>query len=106
MTCLADRLSGPVFVPNEPANGANAQGGARVNVTSGRVDWSVSAYRGFRPFGIYTQSRPAGALRSSYPRFTMMGGDFETVAGPWVVRGEVAAFHARRVPGARPPRRR
>ena len=27
-----------------------------------------------------------------YPRFTMVGGDFETVAGPWVVRGEVAVF--------------
>jgi hypothetical protein len=27
-----------------------------------------------------------------YPRFTMAGADFETVAGPWVVRGELAAF--------------
>jgi len=27
-----------------------------------------------------------------YPRFTMVGADFETVAGAWVVRGELAAF--------------
>jgi hypothetical protein len=27
-----------------------------------------------------------------YPRFTMAGADFETVAGSWAVRGEVAAF--------------
>jgi hypothetical protein len=78
-------------VPNEPAaTGGNAQGGARVSVTSGRVDWSVSAYRGFRPFGIYTLSELG--LSIEYPRFTMIGGDFETVSGPWVVRGEVAAF--------------
>jgi hypothetical protein len=73
-----------------PSEAGNAQGGARVNVTSGRVDWSVSAYRGFRPFGIYS-AVPAGIARV-YPRFTMVGGDFETVAGPWVFRGEVAAF--------------
>lgn len=93
-SCLAIGCPAPVFVPNEPARTvANAQGGARVNVTSGRVDWSVSAYRGFRPFGIYTLSpsivRP---LSIEFPRFTMIGGDVETVAGPWVVRGEVAAF--------------
>jgi hypothetical protein len=93
-SCLAIGCPAPVFVPNEPATTlANAQGGARVNVTSGRVDWSVSAYRGFRPFGIYTASpsivRP---LSVEFPRFTMIGGDFETVAGPWVVRGEAAAF--------------
>lgn len=93
-TCLAIGCPAPVFVPNEPARtAANAQGGARVNVTSGRVDWSVSAYRGFRPFGIYTLSlSPSRPLAIEYPRFTMIGGDFETVAGPWVVRGEAAAF--------------
>ena len=31
-------------------------------------------------------------VRESFPRFTMIGGDFETVRGPWGVRGEVAAF--------------
>ena len=100
--CLAIGCVAPVFVPNQPARTlANAQGGARVNVTSGRVDWSVSAYRGFRPFGIYALAgSPAspkppsgeGGLSIEFPRFTMIGGDFETVAGPWVVRGEVAAF--------------
>jgi hypothetical protein len=91
VTCLTVGCPRPVFVPNEPAaTAAHAQGGARVNVTSGRVDWSVSAYRGFRPFGIYTQSDRG--LSIEFPRFTMLGGDFETVSGPWVVRGEVAAF--------------
>ena len=100
VTCLAVGCPRPVFVPHEPAaTAANAQGGARLNVTSGRVDWSVSAYRGFKPFGIYTlSSSPASPKPQSgdggieYPRFTMLGGDFETVTGPWVVRGEVAAF--------------
>jgi hypothetical protein len=92
--CLALGCPSPAFVPNEPPRTpGNAQGGARVNVTSGRVDWSISAYRGFRPFGIYTLSTsPARPLSIEFPRFTMVGGDFETVAGPWVVRGEVAAF--------------
>jgi hypothetical protein len=101
VSCLAIGCPVPVFVPHEPARTfANAQGGARVNVTSGRVDWSVSAYRGFRPFGIYTLSPLAppkprsgeGGFSIEFPRFSMLGGDFETVAGPWVVRGEVAAF--------------
>jgi hypothetical protein len=93
-TCLAVGCRSPAFVPNEPPRTlGNAQGGARVNVTSGRVDWSISAYRGFRPFGIYTLSASAARpLSIEFPRFTMVGGDFETVAGPWVVRGEVAAF--------------
>jgi hypothetical protein len=96
-SCLAIGCPAPVFVPNEPARTfANAQGGARVNVTSGRVDWSVSAYRGFRPFGIYTQSSTVppnvGGLSIEFPRFTMIAGDVETVAGPWGVRGEVTAF--------------
>lgn len=77
------------FADLSPGGG---QGGARVNVTSGRVDWSVSAYRGFRPFGIYAAVAAPPGLARVYPRFTMIGGDFETVAGPWTVRGEVAAF--------------
>ena len=80
------------FVDRSPSRtAANAQGGARLNVTSGRVDWSVSAYRGFRPFGLYSAAGPTDIDRV-YPRFTMVGGDFETVAGPWVVRGEAAVF--------------
>jgi hypothetical protein len=31
-------------------------------------------------------------IRESFPRFTMIGADFETVRGVWGVRGEVAAF--------------
>ena len=35
----------------------NAQGGARLNATTGRVDWSVSAFRGFEPFPCSTRGR-------------------------------------------------
>jgi hypothetical protein len=85
-------VPGVPFADRSPARtAANAQGGARVNVTSGQVDWSVSAYRGFRPFGLYTATSPS-EINRVYPRFTMIGGDVETVAGPWVVRGEVAVF--------------
>jgi hypothetical protein len=78
---------------------ANAQGGARVSATSGRVDWSVSAFRGFETFGLYTLEGvsasppvvpPTAAI--VYPRFTMIGGDFEAVRGKWGLRGEAAAF--------------
>jgi hypothetical protein len=80
------------FVDDAPARTvANAQGGARLNVTSGRVDWSVSGYRGFRPFGLYSSAGPIELARI-YPRFTMVGGDFETVSGAWSMRGEAAIF--------------
>jgi hypothetical protein len=80
------------FADRSPARtGGHAQGGARASFTSGRVDWSISGYRGFRPFGIYAVSDRLSVERV-YPRFTMAGADFETVAGPWVVRGELAAF--------------
>ena len=47
----------------EPAKTfANAQGGGRLNATTGRVDWSVVAYRGFEPFEIY-QVAAATALQ-------------------------------------------
>lgn len=75
----------------------HAQGGARFTATTGRVDWSVSAYRGFEPFGLAAfgpvlPSAAAVPVRVTYPRFTMIGGDFETVRGDWGVRGEIAAF--------------
>jgi len=74
----------------EPARTlSNAQGGARFSATTGRVDWSVSAYRGFDPFGVYV---PAAALTRIFPAFTMVGADFETVRGEWGIRGELAAF--------------
>jgi hypothetical protein len=74
------------------------QGGLRLTSTTARTDWSVSAYRGIRAFPIstlFTEGPPEGGhygIRESFPRFTMVGGDFETVRGPWGVRGEVAAF--------------
>jgi hypothetical protein len=97
-----DRLDEPTspfnLAPTQPAideaparTAGHAQGGARLNVTSGRVDWSISAYDGFRPFGVYSLT-PAGALRRTYPRFTMLGGDVETATGAWVVRAEAALF--------------
>jgi hypothetical protein len=69
---------------------STAQGGARVNATLGRVDWSASAFRGYHGFELY-ELTPVG-LTAAFPRFTMIGGDFETVSGQWGVRGEVAAF--------------
>lgn len=83
------------FVDRSPGRTAgNAQGGARASFTSGRVDWSVSGYRGFRPFGIYAAADPfvIAPVERIYPRFTMIGGDVETVSGPWGMRGEVAVF--------------
>lgn len=70
----------PVPPSPEPATSwENVQGGGRFTSTIGRVDWGVSAYRGIAPF-------------APYERFTMLGGDFETVRGPWGVRGEAAWF--------------
>ncbi|MGB2717290.1 MAG: DUF1302 family protein [Vicinamibacterales bacterium] len=76
----------------------SAQGGVRVGGTVRRVDWSVSAFRGFEPFGLVAlaPSSPFSGgpvtLRRTFPRFTMIGGDFETVRGEWGLRAEVAAF--------------
>ena len=94
---------------DEPSGAEAVQGGLRLTTTTARVDWSVSAYRGRRGFPISTLATDVGAdpstfakatvdeqvgpvIRESFPRFTMIGGDFETVRGPWGVRGEVAAF--------------
>jgi hypothetical protein len=82
----------------EPARTlGNAQGGARVSATTGRVDWSVSGYRGFEPVGVVTidpRPGPPSPVRliETYPRFTMIAGDVEAVRGAWAVRGEAAAF--------------
>ena len=79
----------------------NAQGGVRASATTGRVDWAIAAYRGFEPLPLYLPIPPnapnAGApgLIATYPRFTMIGGDFETVRGQWALRGEIAAFSGR-----------
>lgn len=89
-------------VTDEPTGIAGLQGGLRLTTTTARVDWSVSAYRGRRAFPISTlvgadlqvgpDEMPSFVVRESFPRFTMIGGDFETVRGLWGVRGEVAAF--------------
>jgi hypothetical protein len=98
--CLA--VGCPALLPvrieqREPSKTfGNAQGGARVSATTGRVDWTISAYRGFEPFGFGALAPPTpqasiATVNLVYPRFTMIGGDFETVRGSWGVRGEVAA---------------
>ena len=86
------------FREREPSSSLrNSQGGARLSATTGRMDWSVSAYRGLEPFGLY-RSGPISPVAAFvpvdiiYPRFTMVGGDFETVRRQWGVRGEIAAF--------------
>ncbi|MBK5297416.1 MAG: hypothetical protein JJE40_09680 [Vicinamibacteria bacterium] len=78
--------------PGPRTSWSNLQGGARLQTTSGRVDWSVSAYRGFETFGVLQLMPDAAAVEEVFPRFTMIGGDFETVRGEWGIRGEVAAF--------------
>jgi hypothetical protein len=69
------------------------QGGVRLGATTRRVDWALSAYRGVEPFGLLERSPgPGGPFATeTFPRFTMIAGDFESVRGPWGIRGEVAA---------------
>src|SRR5690606_19806495 len=86
------------------------QVGGRVSTTVGRVDASVSAYRGYEPFGtlslepLVTPGIPeplvVGRLVERYSRFTMVATDAETVVGPWAIRGEAAYFPDRQVTGA------
>ncbi len=78
----------------------NVQGGARVTSTLGRLDWTVSAWRGFEAFPTYSLAAvPPDPLALVIPtfieqfaRFTMIGADFETVRGAWGLRGEFAFF--------------
>ena len=75
----------------EPAaTSSNVQGGARLTSTAGRVDYAVSAYRGFRTFPVLELA--ALGVDEQYPRFTMLGADFETARGVWGFRGEAALF--------------
>jgi hypothetical protein len=69
---------------------SNVQGGVRFTSTLARVDWGLSAYRGFRTFPTFQVT--GTRLVESFPRFTMIGGDFETVRGQWGIRGELATF--------------
>jgi hypothetical protein len=83
----------PAIEELEPsARWNDAQGGARFSATSGRLDWSLSAYRGFEALPLVALEPARFALVSQHPRFTMIGGDFESVAGTWGFRGEAAAF--------------
>jgi hypothetical protein len=84
-------------VRDDPRAGMESlQGGVRLTSTTARVDWSVSAYRGRKAFPIATlvgaDVNVGPVIRESFPRFTMIGADFETVRGLWGLRGEVAAF--------------
>ncbi len=100
--CLPDGC--PTLLPfvvqrrEPPRTFGSAQGGARLNATTGRVDWSVAAYRGLEPFGIArfgvlpSPPEPYVPIDVVHPRFTMVGADFETVRGEWGLRGELAAF--------------
>lgn len=78
---------------------SNLSGGARTDMTVGRVDVGVSAFRGFDGLGPAAieivggpLSLPAPILVEHHPRFTMVGADFETVSGVWAWRGEAAVF--------------
>ena len=80
---------GVVVRREEPETFAgNLQGGVRVTSTVRRVDWGFSAYRGLRSLPVVS----APPYVETFPRFTMLGGDFETVRGEWGIRGEAAAF--------------
>jgi hypothetical protein len=95
-------VTASTFDRDEPAiRWNNVQGGLRFTTTTSRVDWALTTYRGFRTFPIIgTRDSGLGPrdpglgfeLVETFPRFTMVGGDFETVRGSWGVRGEVAAF--------------
>ena len=83
------------FVDERPARtAANGQGGVarqRHERTSGLVGVGlprVPAVRGV--FGVRARSN----WSAIYPRFTMIGGDFETVSGAWAIRGEVGGLRA------------
>jgi hypothetical protein len=77
----------------EPPFGTGSlQGGARVTSTTGRVDWGASLYRGLRTLPTVTVRPSHAPFLETFPRYTMVGADFETVRGAWGVRGEAAFF--------------
>jgi hypothetical protein len=91
------------FLRHEPPRAlGSSQGGVRVSATSGRVDWALAVYSGYPGFGrigVGPIGLPPGTspdfippvlVFETYPRFTMYGGDFETVRGDWAIRGEAA----------------
>jgi hypothetical protein len=119
-------LLGPVaFESEEPdVSWRHMQGGVRVTGTAGRVDLGASIYRGYEPFASYelrpfpfpTAGLSAGepgaqadfapappTLVETFPRFTMIAGDFETTRGPWGIRGEAAYFPEDTLQSIEPP---
>jgi hypothetical protein len=74
----------------------NAQGGARLSATTGRVDWALMAWRGFEVVPLYEAAVPllpglrGVPVNAVHPRTTVVGGDVETVRGAWGLRGELA----------------
>ena len=73
----------------------NFQGGLRLTSTVSRVDFGLSAFRGYRTFPTLTLLQtfaPPTTVLETFPLFTMVGADFETVRGPWGLRGEAAYF--------------
>lgn len=102
--CLV--ITVPSIVRAEPERSwSNMSGGGRVSATIGRMDVAGAIYRGFESFGLITAQglvAPPDApvvlrLVERYPRFTMVGGDFETVRGEWAIRGEGAFFVDRKL---------
>ncbi|HUF47001.1 MAG TPA: DUF1302 family protein [Vicinamibacterales bacterium] len=85
-------------------------GGARVSVTLGRVDVSGSVYEGADGFGAVTFEPEivvgptvVGRLVETFSRFRMYGADFESVAGAWAFRGEMAYFAEKKLAGVSVP---
>lgn len=96
-------LAGGALRREEPgASWDNVQTGGRVSTTLGRLDASVSAYRGTEAFGTVTLT-PTG-LVERYSRFTMFATDAEAVVGSWALRAEAAYFSDRVLPGPFGPR--
>ena len=90
---VRDESSGIPLDRRAPAFGMKSlQGGFRLTSSVRRIDWGVSAYRGLRTFPTLTVDPLRARLVETFPRFTMIGADVETVRGPWGVRGEIAAF--------------
>lgn len=105
---VAPTLRLPVVRREPDVAWRNLQGGLRLSATTKRVDWAVTAFRGFETFPLYElvlprippTTQPIGrpitaalvALHEIFPRITMIGADFETVRGVWGLRGELAAF--------------
>jgi hypothetical protein len=88
----------PVWRLNrETPDRGDVQAGARIAATTGRIDWGVSAWTGFVPFGLIGGVDPdqPGTLRLVHPAYRMFGADLETVTGKWAWRAEAAWFPER-----------